>query len=129
MNNYKNDFEMKKKILLNGMEFMAQTVCFLIPKQQTPFDDFVKDLLNENEFLYGKLMPYRGQMDIPDGVGCIIKLKGESINHFPVDNTFNYLFDSLEVPYSDYYFEGLRLTLLNEWVPIYNNSGGVEVQM
>lgn len=120
---------MKEKILLNGMEFMAQPVCFLIPKMMSPTDTYVKDLLNENEFLYGKIMPYKGAMDNPDGVFTIIKLKGKTIKHVPVDNSFNYLFDEFECPFIDYYFEGLRLTLLNEWVDIYNNSGGVEIQM
>lgn len=120
---------MKEKILLNGMEFMAQPVCFLIPESKNPADGFVKDLLNENEFLYGKVMPYRGNFDSPDSVSCFIGLKEESINHVPVDNSFNYLFDSFFSSGADYYFEGLRLTLLNEWVDIYNNSGGVQVQM
>lgn len=121
---------MKKKILLNGMEFMAQPVCFLIPKNGDPRKGtYVSELLNENEFLYGKLMPYRGQMDIPDSVECRIGLKESNITHIPLDNSFNYLFDNLDIGYCDYYFEGLRLTLLNEWVPIYNNSGGVEIQM
>ncbi len=120
---------MKKKILLNGMEFMAQPVCFLIPKNTSPTDDFVGDLLNENDFLYGKIMPYRQASMTPDAVSCTITLKGKTINHHPVDNSFNYLFDSFLCPVADYYFEGLRLTLLSEWVPIYNNSGGVEIQM
>ncbi|WP_417801088.1 hypothetical protein [Tenacibaculum sp.] len=120
---------MKKKILLNGMEFMAQPVCFLIPESKAPTDDFVKDLLNENEFLYGKFKAYRGSNDTPDSVPCYIHLKDETIQYFPIDVSFNYLLDGFQGLYADYYFEGLRLTLLSEWVDIYNNSGGVDIEL